>query len=149
MNGGLENLRLLTTIITSVIFSFIPGIASIICYARIAKRLLRSKKKVSRNLNLVMAFGVSSAIWFLCWTFNLIFQSYSFYITKYVQFYEAHKYFLYSNITSVHLMDKVSGLTSIVNPFLLLIILQNYRKPAINFVKKIKNFIEKAARLFS
>ena len=138
--GAAENIgyRLVTTLLTSIIFSFIPGIFSVFFYIRIAGTLLRCKKKVGRNLNLILAFGFSCFTWLICWAVYCGTQIQFFFIMKNKQVHKLYTFAIISNLAVFHLINLISGLTSILNPFLLLIILQNYRKPAVNFFKRLK-----------
>ena len=129
--------RLATAIITGIVFSVIPGTFTVAFYSQIAAVLLKRKRKVGRNINLVWAFGMSCLFCFLSNVISATALIYDFLVFTYIPMYEVYNYQFYTNLAYRQLSDYSTVLNSVFNPFLLIIILQNYRKPFNKFIDKL------------
>ena len=110
-------------------------------YVRLSGPLLKRKTKVSRNFNLVIAFGNSCAIYANSQFWHLVNDSYKYYLNEFVPPHQFYNHPLHTNIGAHQLRRLIVASTSIFNPFLQLIILQSYRKPMMTSLKKVKSLV--------
>ena len=81
---------------------------------------------------------MSCLLWFLSNFISAISIFHNFYLARYVPTYEVYNYPLFSNLAYRQLLGYSGVLNSIFNPFLLIVILQNYRKPFKKLLEKIR-----------
>ena len=131
--------RLANSCITGIIFSCIPTIWSMYYYAKIIKVLIERPKRIGRNLNLIMAFGVSSLIFGLSFLVKFGHVVFSLYFENYVSVRNHGNYPLHANQFSKEFLGAVPTVVSITNPFIFLLVVKSYRKPFMKAFSKKTN----------
>ena len=132
--------RLISSILTAVLFSLAPAVVCMFYYYQAAKILVNRKKKVGRNLNLIICFSGVCFIWVLTFLAKNGFFVYNFLLTAYVPLRKFYKYPLVRNYTLRFLFSNFSGFSSVVNPYLILLGQTDYRKP---FLKRKQKILKK------
>ena len=128
---------MLPSVISSIIFSVIPCMICVRYYISIARVLLSRGKKMGRNLNLVLAFTSSCVIWAITFILKIWHDIYMFTVYTTRSFSELYKHPLALNILASQIFSLIGCFTSFFSPYILLVLLKNYRKPAKKLAKKI------------
>ena len=130
-----------------IVYSVVPAIISLYYYWQISTALFSRKKKVGRNLNLITAFGFSSAVWIFTLIVRAIYSFYSISVFMLVPFSSQFKHVSLTAKFQNRILSSLPVLTSILSPAILIIVLQNYRKPASARINSLKNSVQKLIRI--
>ena len=115
--------------LSQLLFSGVPFGYCLSRYIFIIKALLTRKKKIGRNIHLVLAFGCTCAVWFLCFTIKQVWILYSLILEVAVPFSELYKFPLATNLIANRVFYNFNCVPSFFSPFVLVVLLKNYRKP--------------------
>ena len=138
--------RLISSTISTALFSIIPAIFCICCYYKTASILFKRKKKVGRNLNLIMCFAMICGIWLFTLFVRYGFYLYTFFIKEYTLPRKLHQYPIARNMQLKFLLNNFSGFSSVCNPFLILLGQRDYREPFFKLINQMKKIGEKSCR---
>ena len=125
----------------------LAGLPLLLCfrfYRRIAQVLFARQKKVGRNMNLLLCFAAICLVWTLSLTAKTGMAVSAFYrafmLKSAAELLNAPFYYTYGQADSVRLLF---SMTSLVDPFLLLICQKDYRKPFTEKTEMLKKKIYK------
>ena len=123
-------IRGITSGFLTFVFLLLPTSISVCYYYYVIKQLLELKqsKKVGRNQNLAIVFGLSSLTWILGVTTKLLYQLYYFFVITRVPLYDVYKYPMMHSF-QLQLFSFSASFASILSPLMLIIVLKSYRKP--------------------
>ena len=130
--------RFIISLLSGTIFSYIPAFISIFLYLKVGKILISSKTRVQRNMNLVLAFSVNCFVWVVSLCIKMCQDVSELYLELYVPLWDRYKYPTDNNIFAATLLSFAPCFTSILSPFVLIIVQKNYRKPMIKIFKILK-----------
>ena len=130
----------------SLLYSFIPAIFCFKMYWDIGWVLLSRDRKIGRNLNLVLSFATICCVWVLCLLSTFCWNLYVWIVdmTVYPKL-KKLTYPLMLNSDQRSIIYQLSAISSLVNPFLILICQKDYRTP---FKKQLKKIREKRKIFF-
>ena len=129
------------SLVSNFIFSFMPALFCSYCYFSTAKVLLKRRRKIGRNLNLVLCFTAICAVWMVTFSISACLNVYHIIVLLLISsFTEIYKYPLFKNAEHFQMFYMLVGVTSIFNPFLILISNKDYRQPFFKFRDKFKLF---------
>ena len=138
-NAGLT-VTTLTSLFLSAVYSFIPAVFCFLMYWDIGLVLLNRDKKIGRNLNLVLCFATICCVWLLC-----LFARSAWIIYLWILYTTVHpnlkkfRYPLMTNPDKRDLIYQCSAISSLLDPFLILLCQKDYRTPFKNQLEKIRN----------
>ena len=141
VNTSSHMIRIPNLCITFV-YAVIPALSCVYFYKEIAAILLARKHKVGRNLNLVLCFGTICGLWIFCLIFKTIIISYIWAVSATVSFLDRQKYPFVLNNSSADLVRQLGSLTSLFDPFLILVSQKDYRKPFLAKMELLNNKIK-------
>ena len=138
---SLENAHFghLLNIMSNLGFSLLPALICCHCYFCIAKVLICRRKKIGRNLNLILCFATTCAVWVV----SLIVKIFPliYYLVRSLATTDPsmmHDFPLQLNMENLQMVTLLSGLTSLFDPVLIIVSQKDYRKPFYNFWKMIR-----------
>ena len=141
VNTSSHMIRIPNLCITFV-YAVIPALCCVYFYKEIATILLARKHKVGRNLNLVLCFATICGLWILCLIIKTIVILYDWVVVTTVNSVDQRKYPFVLNNSSSHLVRQVGSLTSLFDPFLILVSQKDYRKPFLAKMELLNNKIK-------
>ena len=103
--------------------------------------LAQRKKKMGRNVNLVMAFCFTCFIWIVSLMVKLRQDLFELYAELKLPPWERYRFPVDNNIFASSILSFSPCFTSIFSPFILFVVQKNYRKPIADFFKKIREKI--------
>ena len=130
-------LRLVLNVLSIAIFCLVPGGIQVILYWRALQQLLTSKaKKLGRNMNLSLAF-VFGSLTTIIFSFSKIFCDIYNYDMANKSKYELYRHPIMANSFNSTMVNSLLCVTSVVSPFLLLVVHKSYREPFQNVQRKL------------
>ena len=133
----------LINLISNLVFSVLPALLCCYYYSCIAKVLFSRQKKIGRNLNLIFCFAVICIVWIISIIVKLLPLIY-YNVSSFDIFGSAMLLVPFElNIGNLHMVTLLSGITSLVDPILILVSQKDYRKPFYNFWKKLKRIMKR------
>ena len=123
--------------LTSV-FSFIPALLCIYYYFQTSLVLLARKHKVGRNLNLVFCFSTICGVWIIC---TLVRTALNMYVWVIIFTVRPLKHVNYPFALPQNYGDlgrQFGSVTSLIDPWLILLSQKDYRKPFLDKIEAIK-----------
>ena len=134
-------LRFGLSLLSSAVFSYVPAIISTVLYCKVSYVLAQRKKKMGRNVNLVMAFCFTCFIWIVSLMVKLSQDLFELYAELKLPPWERYRFPVENNIFASSILSFSPCFTSIFSLFILFVVQKNYRKPIADFFKKIRGKI--------
>ena len=132
--------RTISSTVTCLIFSILPTVFSTLFYYRAATALIKRKKKIGRNLNLIVCFAMICSVSLLTLSVRYTFNVYLIFVAKKELPRKIYQYPFVRNLHLRFILNNFSGFAAVFNPFLILLGQTDYREP---FFKHKKKMIQK------
>ena len=129
--------RFRSSTVTLALFSVLPAVLCVVYYYRSVNVLFKRKKKLGRNLNLIICFSTICIIWWFTFLVRYAFFVYSLVVSLTAPLRKVYQYPVIRNLYLDFILNNFSSFSSIINPIMFLLAQTDYREP---FLKGLEKF---------
>ena len=131
--------RIISGTVTAVLFSLIPALFCLYYYYHASSALFGRDKKIGRNLNLIACFSAICVIWLLSLLLRYSVVLYQLLVSSYALKLHQYKYPILNNKNIKYLLFNISAVSSVCNPFLILLAQTDHREPFLKFLRRFRS----------